>query len=56
MPSDLIRERLPVRVKRQNRGIELRSDSIGTERALGGFESTTVAGLILSLSSAEVRN
>ena len=56
MPSDLIRERLPVRVKRQNRGIELRSDSIGTERALGGFESMTVAGLILSLSSAEVRN
>jgi len=53
MPSDLIRERLPVRVKRQNRGIELRSDSIGTETALGGFESTTVAGLILSLSSAE---
>jgi len=53
MPSDLIRGRLPVRVKRQNRRIELRSDSIGTEWALGGFESTTVAGLILSLSSAE---
>ena len=56
LASDLIRGRLPVRAKRQNRGIELRSDSIGTETALGGFESTTVAGLILSLSSAEVRN
>jgi hypothetical protein len=36
MPSDLIRGWIPVRVKktRQNNRLELRSDSIGTEKAL----------------------
>ena len=36
MPSDLIRGWIPVRVKktRQNKRLELRSDSIGTEKAL----------------------
>ncbi len=37
MPSDLIRGWIPVRVKktRQNKNLEPRSDSIGTERAPG---------------------
>jgi hypothetical protein len=36
MPSDLIRGWIPVRVRktRQNKRLELRSDSIGTEEAL----------------------
>jgi hypothetical protein len=37
MPSDLIRGWIPVRVKktRQNKNLEPRSDSIGTEKAPG---------------------
>src|SRR4051812_40740412 len=48
MPSDLIRGWIPVRVKktRQNKNLEPRPDSIGTEEALGRAFSGRHLGLL----------
>jgi hypothetical protein len=58
MPSDLIRGWVPVRVKktRQNKRLEPRSDSIGTEKALarGELAYGRTAGVSIGMPFARV--